>query len=248
MTILGYGLILGVFLAYLGMLFVAHRFTYKTWVFDAVVGAGMALGAAGWVQAGGDWLALGPIGLGALWFLVSRTELKIAGSPELRLRVGDAVPALSLLKTDGSPFTEQDLIAGAPALLTLYRGWWCPSSRAQLDLIRAHYESFASRGVAIYAASVDEPAAALPIQEHVGSTITILCGVSEAVLTKAGVLDQKGAPWDDRLILGAPERPIAMPATLVFNRKGILTFVSRSARVDDPPRVAEILASLTQLS
>jgi peroxiredoxin len=183
------------------------------------------------------------IALGIGWFL-SKSELRIVGSKELHLRVGDKVPTMTFLKTDGSQMTEQELIATAPALLTLYRGWWCPSSKAQLDEIMAKCEHFNKKGIAIYAASVDEPALAMPIQEHVGNTITILCSVPEDVLKKAGVLDQKGAPWYDRIIFGAPERPIAIPATLVINKQGIITFVSRSARVDDHPRVNEILASL----
>jgi hypothetical protein len=60
---------------------------------------------------------------------------------------------------------------------------------------------------------------AIQIQEHVGNKITVLCGVSEEALTKVGVLDTKGAPWYDWIILGAPERPIAMPATLVIDKK-----------------------------
>jgi peroxiredoxin len=100
--------------------------------------------------------------------------------------VGDKVPAMTFLKTDGTQITEQNLIANAPALLTLYRGWWCPSSKVQLDEITENYRYFNHKGVSIYAASVDEPALALPIQEHVGNNITILCRVSEEVLKKSG--------------------------------------------------------------
>jgi peroxiredoxin len=247
MALLGFVIILGVFITYLTMLFVLHRFTYKTWVFDIVVGAGMLIGIVSWFQESSSWLSWSTIALGVIWFIFTRIELKIVGSKELHLRVGDSVPTMTFLKTDSTPFTEQDLIANAPALLTLYRGWWCPSSKTQLDEIMANYESFHNQGVAIYAASVDEPEMAIPIQEHVGNKITILCGVSEEVLTTAGVLDKKGAPWYDRIILGAPERPIATPATLVIDKSGRIIFVSRSVRIDDNPRVNEILAGLARL-
>lgn len=48
MAILGLIIILGVNIAYLTMLFVLHRFTYKTWIFDVAVGAGMVLGFSSW--------------------------------------------------------------------------------------------------------------------------------------------------------------------------------------------------------
>ena len=41
---------------------------------------------------------------------------------------------------------EQDLIAGAPALLVLYRGWWCPSSKSQLDELVQGYERLSQGG------------------------------------------------------------------------------------------------------
>lgn len=245
MTILGIIIILGVFISYLTMLFVLHRFTYKTWVFDVAVCIGMVIGAASWIQAGGNWLSWITIACGAIWFLVSRTELRIVGSKELNVRVGDKIPAMTFVKIDGTNFTEQDLIAHAPALLALYRGWWCPSSKVQLDAIMENHEYLEKNGVSLYAASVDEPEMVISIQEHVGSTITILCGVSEDLLKKVGVLDTRGAPWYDRLVFGAPKRPISMPAVLVINKEGKIVFASRSTRVDDRPRANEILASLS---
>ena len=247
MAILGFIIILAVFISYLTMIFVLHRFTYKTWIFDVAVGAGMVIGASSWFQEGGSWLLWITITLGILWFLVSRIELRIGGSKELNLRVGDTMPAMAFLKTDGTPMTEQDLIANAPALLTLYRGWWCPSSNVQLQAILEQHAHLNKKGVSMYAASVDEPETASALQEHVGNTITILCSVSEEVLKKVGVLDKKGAPWYDRILFGAPERPIAMPATIVINKEGRIIFASRSIRVDEGPRVDEILASLSLL-
>lgn len=247
MTIAGFIVVLGVLISYLTMLFVLHRFTYKTWIFDVAAVAGTIMGAAGWLRSGGSWLSWITMILGIIWFLVLKNELRILGSKELNIRVGDKVPTMTFLKTDGTPITEQDLIANAPALLALYRGWWCPSSKVQLNEIMANYENLNKKGVHIYAASVDEPEAAAPIQEHVGNKITILCDISEEVLKKIGVLDTKGAPWYDRIIFGAPKQPIAMPTTLIINKEGRIIFIARSTQVDDRPRANEILASLSLL-
>ncbi|HEY7125766.1 MAG TPA: redoxin domain-containing protein [Ktedonobacterales bacterium] len=247
MAILGCSVILGVILSYLTMIFVLHRFTYRTWMFDVGVGAGMLLGAASWVLEGGSWLPWSTITLGILWFLVTRIELRIGGSKALHLRVGDTMPPMAFVTTDGTPITEQELIANAPTLLTLYRGWWCPSSKVQLQEIMGQYEHLNQKGVSLYAASVDDPETATPIQAYVGKQITILCCVSEDVLQHIGVLDKRGAPWYDRMIFGAPRQPIAMPATLVINQEGRVIFASRSTRVDEGPQMEDILASLALL-
>lgn len=247
MTTAGFIIVLGALISYLAMLFLLHRFTYKTWIFDVAVGAGLVMAITGWLQEGGSWLAWSTMILGVIWFLVLKNELRLVGSKELYLRVGDEVPAMSFLKTDGTSITEQDLIANAPALLVLYRGWWCPSSKVQIDEIMGNYEHLHQKGVSIYAASVDEPEAAVPIQEHVGNRITILCGVSDEVLKKIGVLDTKGAPWYDRLLFGAAKQPIAMPTTLIINKEGRIIFVARSTQVDDRPRANAIFVSLSLL-
>ncbi len=245
MAIAGGLLVLVGILAYLAWIFGFHRFSYRTWIFDAVVEAGMLLAAANWFQRGGDWLSQATILLGLLWFVVSRVELRLRGSKELRLRVGDPLPAMDFVRTNGTPFTDRDLVAAAPALLTLYRGWWCPTSRAQLDGFHQYYENLRQRGVSIYAASVDGPEEAQPIQESVGDHITILCNASEALLEKIGVLDRRGAPWYDRLLYGAPHQPIAMPTALVVNRAGKVIFVARSTRLDDRPSAERVLATLS---
>jgi len=254
-TITGLGLLLVLagFFSYLLLIFVLHRFTYRTWMFDVVVGAGMALAIMGWAIGGTPALAGGTRGgivslvtvfLGGAWFIVSRHELKLAGSPQLKLRNGDRIPAFTVLKTDGRQFTEQDLIAKAPALLTLYRGWWCPSSKSQLEELHRDYESLSQAGLTIFAASIDAPTEAAPLQQLVGDKITILCNVSGSLLDDVGVRDQRGAPWYDRILYGAARQDISMPAALVIDKSGKIIYAYRSTRLDDRARSADILANL----
>ena len=107
------------------------------------------------------------------------------------------------------------LIASSPALLVLYRGWWCPSSKAQLDELVRDRERLSEAGLTIFAASVDRPTEAAPLQQHVGDKITILCGISESLLDDVAVRDQRGAPWYDRILFGAAKQDIAMPADIL---------------------------------
>jgi peroxiredoxin len=175
------------------------------------------------------------------------TELGIRGSDRLRLRPGDRLPGFSLLTTEHEIVTDADVIADAPVLLVLYRGWWCPSHKSQLDeLVEAH-QQLASRGISIYAASVDGSEESRPVQDRVGDGITILCGVSDALLDEIGVRDDRGAPWYDRLVFGAKQQVISMPAAIVIGGDGIVTYARRSTRVDQRPAPEQILAALTSV-
>ena len=158
MAVLGLAVVVLGYVGYLTMLFGLRRFTYRTWLFDAVLLVGIALALVG--LAAGDtalpaWIA---IGLGVAWFPLTRRELTLVGSERLTLRPGDVLPHFSALRPDGTPITDQDVVARAPALLVLYRGWWCPSTRALLDELLRDHERLTAAGLTTFAASVDPPA------------------------------------------------------------------------------------------
>lgn len=244
MATTGLLIILSGFSSYLRLLFVMHRFTYRTWIFDVIIGLGLATTCIGWIWGGNVIVTSIAIILGVAWFPVTRHELKLTGSKHLNLQVGDDLPRLNLHTTEGKHVTEQDLMASAPTLLMLYRGWWCPSSKSQLGEVVQYYERLREAGLTVFVASVDEPAEAAPIQQYVGEKITILCRVPESLLNEIGVRDQRGAPWYDRFLFGAKRQDIAMPSALVINAAGKIVFIYRSTRVDDRALLADIIASL----
>ena len=244
MAVLGMTVVVLGYAAYLTMLFVLRRFTYRTWVFDAVILLGIVLAVVGLAVGNAGLPAWIGIGLGLAWFPLTRRELTIVGSARLTLQAGDRLPHFAALRPDGTPFTDQDLVVRAPALLVLYRGWWCPSTRALLDELYRDLDRLTSAGLTLFAASVDPPALAAGMQEHVGDGITIVCSFPVAVLEAIGARDRRGAPWYDRLLFRAPRGNIAMPAALVVDASGRITYAFRARRVDERARPREILASL----
>jgi peroxiredoxin len=244
MAILGSAIVVLGYVAYLAMLFVLRRFTYRTWLFDAVILVGVILAVVG--IATGDrglpaWIA---IGLGVAWFPVSRRELTLVGSERLTVRAGDPLPTFAAQRVNGSPITDRHVVARAPALLVLYRGWWCPSTRALLDELLRDQQRLTAAGLSTFAASVDPPDQAAGIQEYVGDGITIMCSVPVAVLDAIGARDRRGAPWYDRLLLRAPRGEIAMPTALVVDLSGRIVYAFRAHRVDERARPDDILAAL----
>jgi peroxiredoxin len=237
LVVLGYG-------SYLIMLFVLRRFTYRTWLFDVAILLGIVLALVGLASGDTGLLAWVAIGLGLAWFPLTRRELTLVGSERLTLEIGDRLPHFGALRPDRTPITDQDVVKQAPALLVLYRGWWCPSTRALLDEVFRDLELLTAAGLTTFAASVDPPELAAGMQEHVGDGITIICSFPVAVLDAIGARDRRGAPWYDRLVFRAPRGDIAMPAALVVDPSGRILYAFRARRVDDRARPRDILASL----
>jgi len=244
LTLSGLVLVLGTAVAYLVLLFVVHGFTYRTWIFHAVEALGIGLAAAGWLAGGSGLVAALAVAIGVLWFAVTWHELRLVGSSGIRVRPGDRMPAFDATTTGGIPFTDADLVSQAPALLVLYRGWWCPSSKVQLDEVLSNHAPLNAAGIAIFAGSVDSPAESEPMQQYVGAGFTILCDIPVSLLDTIGVRDTRGAPWYDRLLFGAAHRDISMPAAVVVDGSGRIRYAHRSTQVDDRPKPAEILASV----
>lgn len=244
MSVLGLVISLLGFLSFFIMLGAFHRFTYKTWIFDGIVLTGVAVSIFPWISGNQNWVSIGALLVAIAWFIVSRWELNIPGSEKLLIKAGDQIPAMSFQKTDGTSFTEQDLIANAPALLSLYRGWWCPSSKLQLDEIMNFYEHLSVHGVKIFAASVDSLEDSATVQEYVSDKITILGGLSTKFLEEIGAHDERGFPWLEQLTSDKSPLSIAMPTAILINPDGIMTYVSRSKRVDNRPRLDDIIANL----
>ena len=219
LTWVGLGLVLLAIASYLALLFVIHDFTYRTWLFDGVVSLGAILAGVGLAAGGSIATTIVAFVCGLAWFVLTRRELALKGSDRLKVRPGDRLPRFTLLTTDRQEVTDQDLVADAPTLLVLYRGWWCPSHKAQLDEIVAAYERLSVAGLSVYAGSVDKPEESQAVQNRVGDKITILCCVPDSLLDEIGVRDERGAPWYDRLIFGAKEQAISMPAAIVVDER-----------------------------
>ena len=244
MTAIGLGLVIVGVVAYFAMIFALHRFTYRTWIFDVVVGVGALSAALGWATGSNSAVAIITLALAVVWFVVSRLELRLHGSPRLALTVGSQLPAVRMTTVDGEVVTDEDLRRHAPVLLVLYRGWWCPSSKHQLGELLDEYDRLIAAGLTIYAASVDQPEQAAPLQAHVGDRITILCGVTTELLDAVGADDSRGAPWYDRVLFGVEKQDIAMPTSLVIDHEGRIVFAQRANQLDDRLDPSQILASL----
>lgn len=232
-----------------GYLLLAFPFrrTLPTVVFDVAVAAGMAVAIAGWALARANpWPMIVAAAAGSLWFGLSRRELRLPDRVPLRVDIGDPLPPFSARTTGGEAFTDADLARSAPALLVLFRGWWCPYCTTQLGRIHSEYRALRGAGLTLYALSVDRPEELVSLERRLEGTITFLSDAGGSILDSLGVRHPDGVAWYDRLFLGARRGDVAMPASLIVDRSGRIVFVHRSKRIDDRPSVAALLTAFEE--
>lgn len=238
----GLALVLATAAVYLILTFGLRR-TYPTWWFDLAVATGTTVAVVGWIAGGAAWIALAAIALEVAWFVLTRWEMRLP-RPGRLLNVGDQIPPFTALTSAGAVFTEGDLAAAAPALLVLYRGWWCPYCSTQLDELAEEHQTLRDAGLTVYAISVDTPEESAGLEERYGGIVTFISDPGGAFLDTLGVRDTRGAPWYDRLFFGATKQDIAVPGALVVDDSGRIVFSYRSPRIDMRARPQEIIDSL----
>ena len=84
-----------------------------------------------------------------------------------RLHNGDRFPHLAIKRVGGGCLSLPDDVAGAYAVILVYRGSWCPYCNAQLAGFARAESKLAELGIKVVALSVDdEPTAAALAEKH----------------------------------------------------------------------------------
>ncbi len=240
-SLLGLGVIALSLIVYL--LSLALRRVLPTWVFDAgvVVGALATVGVR--VAHAGEpvWAAPAALLVLVIWFAATRKELGLPRAARLRVAPGDRLPDVTLASTGGTSVRSGEL--RGPALVVLYRGWWCPYCVTQLGELEREHDALRAAGLSVYAISVDRPDEQRALEQRLRGRVSFLSDEKGALLDALGVRHVDGVPWYDRLLFGARRQDIALPATLLLDGAGVVRFARRARRIDDRPSVAELLAA-----
>ncbi|MFI5287358.1 MAG: peroxiredoxin-like family protein [Candidatus Dormibacteria bacterium] len=173
------------------------------------------------------------------------------------LAVGTPAPNFSLPDALGQPVTLSELLARGPAVVTFYRGEWCPYCNVQLRALQAALPDFHELGASLVAISPQAPDHSLSLTQKHALAFPVLSDVNQDVIraykvqfTLTGDLeDLQVNVWrnDPRAQNADHSRSLPVPATFVVDRGGIVRAASVSADWRIRAEPADIAAALRSL-
>ncbi len=147
--------------------------------------------------------------------------------------IGSTAPPFSLPDTN-SLIRHLSDIAGKKTLLVFFRGFWCESCQAQLDLMRTDYQEVVDRDAVFVGISADSVE-----RSNVGAAAArlpflILCDPTLETITRYGVLHRP----DD----AGPG--IARPSVFVLDQMRTVRFAHIGMDPTDRPKLDALLLAL----
>ncbi|MFI6687902.1 peroxiredoxin-like family protein [Streptomyces sp. NPDC050485] len=183
-------------------------------------------------------------------------ELADSGQAERALAVGDQAPAFSLPSATGETVTLDGLLAEGPAILTFYRGAWCPYCNLALRSLQQHHGEIIARGAQLAAVSPQIPDESLTLTEKHQLAFPVLSDLGSETATRYGLAfdltDELAALYDEfgfdlQRVNGGHPRTLPLPATYVIDRDGIVRWAFVDTDYIARAEPADILAALDTL-
>lgn len=115
-------------------------------------------------------------------------ELRSAFARGAALKVGDRAPDFSLANAKGVVVSLSSVLARGPAVVSFYRGGWCPYCNLQLRSYQALLPELALLGVSILAVSPQLPDASLSTAEREALTFDVLSDIGNDVARQFGLV------------------------------------------------------------
>jgi peroxiredoxin len=98
-----------------------------------------------------------------------------------------ALPDFELADHAGNPRSLSELVAGDPAVVQFYRGFWCPKEQAYFRRLLALQDEAEVAYCRMISISVDEPQVAAAFRAGLGARWTFLCDPERSVQRRLGL-------------------------------------------------------------
>jgi peroxiredoxin len=184
-------------------------------------------------------------------------ELADSGHADRALTVGAQAPRFSLPSATGQTLTLENLLADGPAVLTFYRGAWCPYCNIALRSLQQHHDAITARGARLVAVSPQIPDESLSLTEKHDLAFDVLSDLGSDTAKQYGLAfdlpDDLAAVYDklgfdlQRVNDGHP-RTLPLPATYVIDRTGTIRWAFVDPDYTTRAEPADILAALDTLA
>ena len=183
-------------------------------------------------------------------------QLVTSGLAQRALKTGDRAPDFLLPDANGNQVQLRSLLARGPAVISFYRGGWCPYCNLELRALQKVLPEIHRLGAELVAISPELPDQSLSTAEKNELTFRVLSDVGSATAKSFGIafdLAYELRPVYERAGHPLPERNgddswvLPIPATYVIDWNGriVLAYVDVDYRKRLEP--VEILAALEAL-
>jgi peroxiredoxin len=149
------------------------------------------------------------------------------------LSVGGVAPSFELPDQQDHPWSLSGQLEVGSVALVFYRGDWCPYCNGQLAAYARKYGEFERRGVQPAAISVDPPVNNARMVGKLRLPFPLLSDPRGEVARAYGL-------WNER-------ENVAVPAVVVVDRSGRVTYMHAGSDFADRPPDGEVFAALKSL-
>lgn len=162
-------------------------------------------------------------------------ELRASFAMEATIRTGDQAPDFTLPDPRGKEVWLDALLETGPAVVTFYRGGWCPYCNMQLRAYQAVLPEMTALGARLVAISPQLPDGSLSTAESNELTFAVLSDVGNVVARKFGLVwslpqELRAALQSNNKALpginGDDSWELPVPATYVIARDGLVALAA----------------------
>jgi len=186
---------------------------------------------------------------------MTRADMELAASGIARraVKAGGRAPDFRLPDARGGHVQLRDLLAKGPAVVSFYRGGWCPYCNLELRALQNALPAIAQLGAELVAISPQTPDESLSTAEKNQLAFPVLSDIGSAIAKRYGVafdLAEELRPIYTRSGHALPDKNgddnwiLPIPATYVVDRNGVIVLAFIDVDYRNRLEPAEIVAML----
>ncbi|VAW78072.1 hypothetical protein MNBD_GAMMA12-3898 [hydrothermal vent metagenome] len=173
------------------------------------------------------------------------------------LKIGDKIPPFQLKNSSGELFASDDLLNKMPAVISFYRGGWCPWCSLELKALQKHLDEIKDLNGTLIAISAELPETSLATVENNKLNFNVLSDQNLDVARQFGLVIQLPKNIEDisknifgldfKKINGMDTYELPIPATYVIDINHTIQYAFVDPNFMNRAEPAEVLEVLKKL-